>query len=126
MASLDQKLWQFCIMKGVRSVHSRHVQTVVSMLVAFVAAVFMVLSFFCCFLLYCLPCGHLFKELTLRADSFYKSKCPSVCPSLRPPVCSLLRHCLNVFFSTSGCLKFKKFGILGEKKLKELVSNQRV
>ena len=39
----------------------------------------------------------LFKASALWADAFYKSKCPSVCPSVRLSVCSLLRYRLTVF-----------------------------
>ena len=39
----------------------------------------------------------IFKASTLWADAFYKSKCPSVCLSVRLSVCSLLRYRLNVF-----------------------------
>jgi hypothetical protein len=35
--------------------------------------------------------------LALWANAFYKLKCPSVCPSVRLSVWSLLRFCLNVF-----------------------------
>ena len=38
-----------------------------------------------------------FKASALWADAFYKSKCPSVYPSVRLFVCSLLRYRLNVF-----------------------------
>ena len=39
----------------------------------------------------------IFKTSALWADAFYKSKCPSVCLSVRLSVCSLLRYRLNVF-----------------------------
>ena len=39
----------------------------------------------------------IFKASALWADASYKSKCPSVCPSVRPCVCSLLRYRLTVF-----------------------------
>ena len=43
----------------------------------------------------------IYKASALWSDAFYKLKCPSVCPSVRPYVhlfvCSLLRYCLNVF-----------------------------
>ena len=39
----------------------------------------------------------LFKASALWADAFYKLKCPSVCLSVRPCVCSLLGYRLNVF-----------------------------
>ena len=39
----------------------------------------------------------IFKASALWADAFYKSKCPSVCLSVRLSVCSLLRYHLNVF-----------------------------
>ena len=48
----------------------------------------------------------LFKASALRADAFYKSKCPSAFPSVRPSVCSLLRYRLYVFltpFPKVGC-----------------------
>ena len=38
-----------------------------------------------------------FKALALWADAFYKSKCPSLCPSVSLCVCSLLRYRLTVF-----------------------------
>ena len=38
-----------------------------------------------------------FKASTLWADAFYKLKCPSVCGSVCPCVCSLLRYRLTVF-----------------------------
>ena len=41
--------------------------------------------------------SRLFKASALWADAFYKSKCPSVCLSVRVCVCSLLRYRLNVF-----------------------------
>ena len=60
-----------------------------------------------------------FKASTLWADAFYKSKCPSVCLSVRPCVCSLLRYRLNVFlpphFPKSDVQYFQGFRILGEK-----------
>ena len=40
----------------------------------------------------------IFKALALWADAFYKLKCPSVCGSVCPFVCSLLSYRLNVFF----------------------------
>ena len=39
----------------------------------------------------------IFKASALWADAFYKSKCLSVCVSMCPFVCSLLRYRLNVF-----------------------------
>ena len=41
--------------------------------------------------------SEIFKASALWADAFYKSLCPSVCLSVRPCVCSLLRYRLNVF-----------------------------
>ena len=37
------------------------------------------------------------KASALWADAFYKSKCQSVCLSVRVSVCSLLRYRLNIF-----------------------------
>ena len=44
-------------------------------------------------------CCHLFKASALWANAFYKSKCPSVCTSVRLCVCSLLRYRLTVFLT---------------------------
>ena len=42
-----------------------------------------------------LLCSSLFKALALWANAFYKSKCPSVCPSVRLSVCPSV--CLFTF-----------------------------
>ena len=57
----------------------------------------------------------IFKESALWADSFYKSKFPSVCPSVRTYASSFLRYRLNVFLRPlpkSG-LRFKNFSNKG-------------
>ena len=46
---------------------------------------------------YVFPKKYIFKASALCADAFYKSKCPSVCPSVGLSVCSLLRYHLTVF-----------------------------
>ena len=47
----------------------------------------------------------IFKATAIRADAFYKSKCPSMCLFL----CSLLRYCLNVFLPPLPKVGYPKF-----------------